>query len=85
LISSIRPKIAFCPVYKSLVRVVVRLPMTTSKISSTSFRKVAVGNKLLQNMCIRYNEMLLTQGADHRLQCPASGGSALRPLVAVIR
>lgn len=44
------------------MRVVVRLPMTTSKISSTNFRKVAVGNKLLQNMCIRYNEMLLTQG-----------------------
>jgi CRP-like cAMP-binding protein len=47
--------------YKSLVRVVVQLPLTTTKISSANFRKVTVGNELLRNMCIQYNEVLLTQ------------------------
>lgn len=47
--------------YKSMVRVVVQLPMTTTKISSTSFRKVVAGSEPLRNMCIHYNEVLLTQ------------------------
>jgi CRP-like cAMP-binding protein len=47
--------------YKSLVRVVAQLPLTTTKISSTNFRKVTAGNELLRNMCIQYNEVLLTQ------------------------
>jgi len=47
--------------YRSMVRVVVQLPMTTTKISSTSFRKVVAGSEPLRNMCIHYNEVLLTQ------------------------
>lgn len=47
--------------YKSLVRVVVQLPLTTTKISSANFRRATIGNELLRNMCIQYNEVLLTQ------------------------
>lgn len=47
--------------YKSMVRVVVQLPMTTTKISSTNFRKVVAGSETLRNMCIQYNEVLLSQ------------------------
>ena len=47
--------------YKSLVRVVVQLPLTTTKISSSNFRKVIAGSEPLRMMCIQYNEVLLTQ------------------------
>jgi CRP-like cAMP-binding protein len=47
--------------YKSLVRVVVQLPMTCTKISSTNFRKVIAASEQLRNMCVQYNEVLLTQ------------------------
>jgi CRP-like cAMP-binding protein len=47
--------------YKLMVRVVVQLPMTTSKISSSNFRKVVAGSEPLRNICIHYNEVLLTQ------------------------
>jgi CRP-like cAMP-binding protein len=47
--------------YRSMVRVVVQLPMTTTKISSTHFRKAVAGSEALRNMCIQYNEVLLTQ------------------------
>jgi len=47
--------------YKSLVRVVVQLPMSVSKISATQFRKVAANSDAIRNMCIQYNEVLLSQ------------------------
>jgi CRP-like cAMP-binding protein len=47
--------------YKSLVRIVVQLPMTVSKISSSNFRKATMASEPLRLMCIHYNEMLLTQ------------------------
>jgi CRP-like cAMP-binding protein len=47
--------------YKSLVRIVVQLPMTASKIASVHFRKAVVGSDPLRNLCIQYNEVLLTQ------------------------
>lgn len=47
--------------YKSLVRAVVQLPLTVSKISSMQFRKVVAVSEPLRNMSIQYNEVLLTQ------------------------
>jgi len=47
--------------YKSLVRVVVQLPMTVSKISASQFRKAAANSEAIRNMCIQYNEVLLSQ------------------------
>jgi CRP-like cAMP-binding protein len=47
--------------YKSMVRVVVQLPMTASRISSPHFRKAVAGSEPLRNLCIHYNEVLLTQ------------------------
>lgn len=47
--------------YKTMVRVVVQLPMTATKISSSQFRKAAAGSDVLRNLCIQYNEVLLTQ------------------------
>ena len=47
--------------YKSLVRVVVQLPMMVSKISASQFRKAAAQSEAVRNMCIQYNEVLLSQ------------------------
>ena len=47
--------------YRSMVRVVVQLPMTATKIASAPFRKAVAGSEVLRNMCIQYNEVLLTQ------------------------
>ncbi|MBC7584215.1 Crp/Fnr family transcriptional regulator [Tardiphaga sp. vice304] len=47
--------------YISLVRVMVQLPMTASKISSTHFRKAVAASEPLRNLCIHFNEVLLTQ------------------------
>ena len=47
--------------YKSLVRVVVQLPVACSKISATHFRTVAATSDPIRNLCIRYNEVLLSQ------------------------
>jgi CRP-like cAMP-binding protein len=47
--------------YKSLVRVVVQMPMGGSKIAATHFRTVAAGSDPVRNLCIRYNEVLLSQ------------------------
>ncbi|MDB5656457.1 MAG: transcriptional regulator, Crp/Fnr family [Tardiphaga sp.] len=47
--------------YIAMVRVVVQLPMTCSKISSTNFRKAVATSEPLRNLCIHYNEVLLTQ------------------------
>jgi CRP-like cAMP-binding protein len=47
--------------YKSLVRVVVQMPLTLTKIPSTQFRKVASQSEAIRAMCIQYNEVLLSQ------------------------
>jgi CRP-like cAMP-binding protein len=47
--------------YKSLVRVVVQMPITVSKIPSSQFRKAATGSEAIRNICIQYNEVLLSQ------------------------
>jgi CRP-like cAMP-binding protein len=47
--------------YKSLVRVVVQMPMACSKIAATHFRTAATASDPIRNLCIRYNEVLLSQ------------------------
>jgi CRP-like cAMP-binding protein len=47
--------------YKSLVRVVVQMPLTCSKIAASHFRTVAAGSDPVRNLCVRYNEVLLSQ------------------------
>jgi CRP-like cAMP-binding protein len=47
--------------YKSLVRVVVQMPVAVSRIAATHFRTVAAGSDPVRNLCIRYNEVLLSQ------------------------
>ncbi|CAN5414796.1 Crp/Fnr family transcriptional regulator [soil metagenome] len=47
--------------YKSLVRVVIQLPMGVSKISSAWFRKAAAQSDAIRELCLRYNEVLLSQ------------------------
>ena len=47
--------------YKSLVRVVVQMPMACSRIAATHFRTVAAASDPVRNLCIRYNEVLLSQ------------------------
>ena len=47
--------------YKSLVRVVVQMPMAASKIAATHFRGVAGTSDPVRSLSIRYNEVLLSQ------------------------
>jgi CRP-like cAMP-binding protein len=47
--------------YTSMVRAVVQLPIATSRISSARFRQVASSSRVIEHLCIRYNEILLTQ------------------------
>jgi CRP-like cAMP-binding protein len=47
--------------YTSMVRAVVQLPIVTSRISSARFRQVTTHSRAIENLCIRYNEVLLTQ------------------------
>jgi CRP-like cAMP-binding protein len=47
--------------YKSLVRVVVQLPMSVARIGATQFRKAAASSETIRNLCIQYNEVLLSQ------------------------
>ena len=47
--------------YKSLVRVVVQIPLACSRIAATHFRTAAGGSDVIRNLCIRYNEVLLSQ------------------------
>jgi CRP-like cAMP-binding protein len=47
--------------YKSLVRVVVQMPVSVSKIAATHFRTVAASSDPVRNFCVRYNEVLLSQ------------------------
>jgi CRP-like cAMP-binding protein len=47
--------------YTSHVRVMVQLPLHASKIAAPSFRKLVDGSNALRDVCVRYNEVLLTQ------------------------
>lgn len=47
--------------YKSMVRVVVQLPMTGCKITAAHFRKVVQKSDVIRDLCIDYNEVLLSQ------------------------
>jgi len=47
--------------YNSLVRAVVQLPLTATKIASPHFRKVVASSEPLRDLGIHYNEVLLTQ------------------------
>ncbi len=47
--------------YKSLVRVVVQMPMACSKIPAKHFRTAVGASVPVRDLCIRYNEVLLSQ------------------------
>jgi CRP-like cAMP-binding protein len=47
--------------HKSLVRIVVQMPMSGSRIAASHFRTAAAGSEPIRNLCIRYNEVLLSQ------------------------
>ena len=47
--------------YRSLVRAVVQLPLTATKIASSQFRKAIAASDAIRDLCIHYNEVLLTQ------------------------
>lgn len=46
---------------RSMVRVVVQLPMTASKIAVSKFRTLIEASDELRGICVRYNEVLLGQ------------------------
>lgn len=46
---------------KSQVRVVVQMPLACSRIAATHFRAAAAASDPIRNLCIRYNEVLLSQ------------------------
>jgi CRP-like cAMP-binding protein len=65
--------------HKSLVRVVVQLPMAGSKISAPHFRSAVADADAIRDLCIRYNEVLLSQariaaacGAMHPIEARLS-------------
>lgn len=47
--------------YRSLVRVVVQMPLACSKIPAKHFRTAVGASDPLRDLCIRYNEVLLSQ------------------------
>jgi len=47
--------------YKSLVRVTVQLPLQASKIAAAPFRRAVTASTALRDVCVRYNEVMLTQ------------------------
>ena len=47
--------------YRSLVRVVVQLPIVVTKIPAAQFRKAVAQSDVLRDLCIQYNEVLLSQ------------------------
>jgi len=47
--------------YRSLVRVVVQIPIGFTKISATQFRKAVADSDAIRDLCIQYNEVLLSQ------------------------
>jgi len=48
-------------IHKSLVRAVVQLPLTVSRIPAAKFRKACNDSGATRDLCIRYNEVLLLQ------------------------
>jgi CRP-like cAMP-binding protein len=46
---------------KSQVRAIVQLPMFARKIASTELRKAVSSSRAIADLCLRYNEVLLTQ------------------------
>jgi CRP-like cAMP-binding protein len=46
---------------KSTVRIVVQIPLDVATISASHFRDAASRSEPIRNMCINYNEVLLTQ------------------------
>ena len=72
--------------HKSLVRVVVQMPMSGSKISASHFRAVAAGSDPVRNLCIRFNEVLLSQArvtaacnALHSIEARLAAGCCKAP------
>jgi CRP-like cAMP-binding protein len=47
--------------YKSSVRVVVQMPTHVSKIASQRFRTLVATSEQLRNLCVEFNEVLLSQ------------------------
>jgi len=47
--------------YNSLVRAVVQLPLAASRIPAPAFRRAVAASDALRDLCIRYNEVMLTQ------------------------
>src|ERR1700716_2917212 len=47
--------------YKSLVRVMVQLPLHASKIAAAPFRRAVTASTAIRDVCVRYNEVMLTQ------------------------
>jgi CRP-like cAMP-binding protein len=47
--------------HKSLVRVVVQMPSSASRMSAPLFRKSVASSDVLRNLCVRFNEVLLSQ------------------------
>ena len=47
--------------YKSLVRAIVQLPVSASKIAAAPFRRVVASSDPLRDLCVRYNEVMLAQ------------------------
>jgi CRP-like cAMP-binding protein len=47
--------------YRSLVRVVVQLPMAATMITASQFRKAVDSNDEVRDLCLGYNEVLLQQ------------------------
>jgi CRP-like cAMP-binding protein len=64
-------------IYRSLVRVVVQLSMSVSTISAAQFRKAAANSQAISNLCIQYNEVLLSQ-ARISAACNAANGIEAR-------
>src|SRR5258706_15398861 len=46
---------------KLLIHIVVQLPVSCSKLAASHFRTAAAGSDPVRNLCIRYNEVLLSQ------------------------
>jgi CRP-like cAMP-binding protein len=47
--------------YKSLVRIVVQLPLTASRIAAPQFRKAVAASEAIRDLSVHFNEVLLTQ------------------------
>jgi CRP-like cAMP-binding protein len=47
--------------YRSLVRVNAQLALQASKIGAAPFRKAVAASEALRDLCVRYNEVMLTQ------------------------